>query len=174
MVTRYYVLQFSDAFLAEWLNGLMQVLALTLVVCWDQALSQGRVQVCAVHPVQIWMPLEAFRQIPNTNMPIIPPNNLWHPTASACCLFWTVAVVNSSFSKMYVLARCVQCYRANFVVGVLILWSCRRRFLCLRIRNIQGDQKVSVHLMSTIHFATWLNLTAWQPTTRARWTLDSH
>jgi hypothetical protein len=32
----------------------------------------------------------------------------------------------------------------------------------------QRDQKVSVPLMITIHIATWLNLTVWQPTARAR------
>jgi hypothetical protein len=37
-----------------------------------------------------------------------------------------------------------------------------------------GDQKVSVQLMITIHLATWLNLTAWQPTARARETLGLH
>jgi hypothetical protein len=40
--------------------------------------------------------------------------------------------------------------------------------------NIQGDEKVSIHLMITIQNATWLNLTAWQRTVRARGTLDSH
>jgi hypothetical protein len=40
--------------------------------------------------------------------------------------------------------------------------------------HIQSDQKVSVHLMITIHLATWLNLTPWQPTARARGTLESH
>jgi hypothetical protein len=50
---------------------------------------------------------------------------------------------------------------------------------------VQCDQKVSVHLMITIqkiisnvqrvpHECTWLNLTALQPTARARGTLDSH
>jgi hypothetical protein len=52
---------------------------------------------------------------------------------------------------------------------------------------IQGDQKVSVYLMITIQKVTsnvqrvprqspdiQLNLTAWQPTARARVTLDSH
>jgi hypothetical protein len=41
---------------------------------------------------------------------------------------------------------------------------------------IQGDQKVSVHLMITILscLTTWLNLTAWQLTARARRTLDTH
>jgi hypothetical protein len=50
---------------------------------------------------------------------------------------------------------------------------------------IQDDQKVSVHLMITIQkvtsifpsvsrLTTWLNLAAWQPTARARGTLDSH
>jgi hypothetical protein len=39
---------------------------------------------------------------------------------------------------------------------------------------VQGDQKVSVHLMITILLATWLNLTAWQPTAWASGTLDSH
>jgi hypothetical protein len=37
---------------------------------------------------------------------------------------------------------------------------------------IQGDQIVFVHLMITIHLATWLSLTAWQLTARARRTLD--
>jgi hypothetical protein len=40
--------------------------------------------------------------------------------------------------------------------------------------QVQGDQKVSVHLMFTIQEITWLNLTVWQPTARARLTLDSH
>jgi hypothetical protein len=35
---------------------------------------------------------------------------------------------------------------------------------------IQNDQKVSVQQMIT----AWPNLTAWQPTARARGTLDSH
>jgi hypothetical protein len=39
---------------------------------------------------------------------------------------------------------------------------------------IQGDQKVSVHLMITIQKVAWLNLTACQPTARARGTLDSY
>jgi hypothetical protein len=39
---------------------------------------------------------------------------------------------------------------------------------------IQGDQKVSMHLMIKIQKVTWLNLTAWQPTDKARATLDSH
>jgi hypothetical protein len=48
-----------------------------------------------------------------------------------------------------------------------------------------GDQKVSVHVMitkdkvtsndqSVPRLTTWLNLTAWQLTARARRTLDSH
>jgi hypothetical protein len=37
-----------------------------------------------------------------------------------------------------------------------------------------GDQKASVHLMITIQKATWLNLTALEPTARARGTLESH
>jgi hypothetical protein len=47
--------------------------------------------------------------------------------------------------------------------------------------EIQGDQKVSVHLMIAIQkvtslscLTTRLNLTAWQPTARARRILDSH
>jgi hypothetical protein len=39
---------------------------------------------------------------------------------------------------------------------------------------IQGDQKVSVHLMITIQEVAWLNLTAWQLTARDKGTLDSH
>jgi hypothetical protein len=41
-------------------------------------------------------------------------------------------------------------------------------------RVVQCDQKVSVHLLITIQKVTWLNLTAWQPTVRARGTLGSH
>jgi hypothetical protein len=40
--------------------------------------------------------------------------------------------------------------------------------------NIQGNQKVSVHLMITTQLATCLNLTAWQLTASARGTLHSH
>jgi hypothetical protein len=41
--------------------------------------------------------------------------------------------------------------------------------------EIQGDQKVSVHLMITeLTASIWLNLTAWQQTDRAKGTLDSH
>jgi hypothetical protein len=47
---------------------------------------------------------------------------------------------------------------------------------------IQGDQKISMHLMitSSVHntrfscLTTWPDLTAWQPTVKARGTLDSH
>jgi hypothetical protein len=39
--------------------------------------------------------------------------------------------------------------------------------------HIQGDQKVCVHLMITIHLTTWLSLTA-SPTVRAKGTPDSH
>jgi hypothetical protein len=53
------------------------------------------------------------------------------------------------------------------------------------LQYIQGDQKVSVHLIITIQeitsnvqslscLITWLNLTAWQPTAKASGTLDSH
>jgi hypothetical protein len=40
--------------------------------------------------------------------------------------------------------------------------------------HIQGDQKVSVHLIITTQNPTWLNLTAWQPTARTRGAQDSH
>jgi hypothetical protein len=39
---------------------------------------------------------------------------------------------------------------------------------------IQNDQKVSVHLRITIQKVTSKYVTAWQPTARARGTLDSH
>ena len=77
------------------------------------------------------------QNVKKKNTPISPLNNLWHPTASTCCLCWTSADVNSLFSKMYVHARCfVQGYRALCVFKLLILWSWRRRFLCLCIHNI--------------------------------------
>jgi hypothetical protein len=39
---------------------------------------------------------------------------------------------------------------------------------------VQGDQKVCMHLIFTIQKVTSNVLTAWQPTTRVRGTLDSH
>jgi hypothetical protein len=55
-----------------------------------------------------------------------------HLAASTCCLY-----LKNSFSEMYVCARCfVQCYRAHYVVTVLILWSGQRRFLHICVRAV--------------------------------------
>ena len=56
--------------------------------------------------------------------------NVWHPTASTCCLCWTIVVGNNSFSNMYVYARCsVLCRRVRYVIKVLILRSWQRCFI---------------------------------------------
>jgi hypothetical protein len=55
-------------------------------------------------------------------------------------------------------------YRASFIIFIITN----------NAELIQGDQKVSVHLMITIQKVTWLHLTAWQPTARARGKLDLH
>jgi hypothetical protein len=71
-----------------------------------------------------------------------------------------------------------------FLVQKLILFKMNRHRFRLLYKNhqaktLQGDQKIFVRLMITIQKVTSniqsvLNLTAWQPTTRARGTLDSH
>jgi hypothetical protein len=51
-----------------------------------------------------------------------------------------------------------------------ILRSFFQFFLPTLCFHVQSDQKASVHLMISIQY----NVTAWQPTARARGTLDSH
>jgi hypothetical protein len=112
--------------------------SLSLLVCWDQALSQERMQVCSTPSTNLDPPP------PGRNSQNIkdkhadqPVNNQWHPTAPTRCLCWTAAVVNSSFSKMCVHARCfVQGYRALCLFKLLILWSWRRRFLRLCVHDV--------------------------------------
>jgi hypothetical protein len=70
-----------------------------------------------------------------------------------------------------------ECWYETF--GLVESWAFSWQIL------IHGDQQVSVHLMITIQKITsnvqsvprgrtWLNLTAWQPTSRAKGTLGSH
>jgi len=103
-----------------------------------------------------------------TNMTGQPDNNVWHPTASTCCLCWTTVVGNSSFSETYVYAECsVDCCRVRCVClfpvvqrpqmghGLIILevsrshtdditpldeWSARRRDLHVTTHNTKYRQ----------------------------------
>jgi len=67
----------------------------------------GGVAIC-MHPLRIC-------KTSKTNIPISPLKNVRIPTASTCCLCWTIVAKNNSFSKMYyehmqdVLCNVVEC-----------------------------------------------------------------
>jgi hypothetical protein len=78
-------------------------------------------------------------------MLINPLNNVRRPSSSTSCLCWTAAVGNNSFSNMYVYAiYFVKCYKAQYVIGVFILWSWQRRLLRLRIHNIYSHYNTAL------------------------------
>jgi hypothetical protein len=84
----------------------------------------------AMHPLGIF-------KISNTNSLISPLKSVRHFTASTCFSYWTTVGGNKSFSSMYIyVGCCVQCYRAYYIIKVLILLSRQRRFLYLSIPYI--------------------------------------
>jgi len=100
-----------------------------------QACNQG-VQLSAVHSLQTWMHTLEICTISK----ISPLKDMWHTNTSKCCLFWTIAVGNNSFSKITVqYARCFVQFCAACYIYIylrLILWSWQSRFLHLYIQNI--------------------------------------
>lgn len=75
-----------------------------------------------------------------------PTKNMLHPTAPTRCLCRTNVVGKNSFSKMYVRVSSVQCYRAHYVIKVLILeayYKCSL-ILCIQYMCTQLQMPVSM------------------------------
>jgi hypothetical protein len=89
------------------------------------------VHIGAVHALQIWMHPLGIRRISKHQNADQPAKKVRRRTASNCCLCWIAMFGNSLMSKMCLCGRCfVQCYRAYYVIKLLILWSLGRHFSC--------------------------------------------
>jgi len=80
-------------------------------------------QVCAMHPLKMWLQPLRICQILKTNVLVSPLKEVLHPTVATCYLHRTAVVGNNPFSKTYVQERWfARWYRALYVIKVLIFW----------------------------------------------------
>jgi hypothetical protein len=92
----------------------LQKVTMKISFFYDIQTVASAVQVGAVHPLQIWMPLLGNCKILKISLLICLLKSVQQTTTSMCGRFWTAIVGYNTFSKMYVYVRCfVKCYRAQ-------------------------------------------------------------